>query len=85
MRLHLLWQCKGPLSPNTGDVSVELDTLSVDVLWTRIVAERRKAISTRVTEDDMDWGILVLFIVERVEIVRLLAELKSQLASLDTS
>jgi len=29
----------GTLSPNTGDVSVELDALPVDVLRTRIVAE----------------------------------------------
>lgn len=29
----------GPLSPNTGNVSVELDALAVDVLRVRIVAE----------------------------------------------
>jgi len=29
----------GTLSPNTGDVSVELDALPVDVLRTQIVAE----------------------------------------------
>ena len=31
-----------PLSPNTVDVSVELDALAVDVLRTRIVAEVEK-------------------------------------------
>ena len=30
------------LSPNTGDVSVELDALPVDVLWMRMVAEVEK-------------------------------------------
>ncbi len=32
----------GTLSPNTGDVRVELDALPIDVLRTRIVAEVEK-------------------------------------------
>jgi len=34
----------GTLSPNTGDVSVEVDALPVDVLRTRIVAEVEKCV-----------------------------------------
>ena len=37
-------QTREKLSPNTGDVSVELDALPVDVLRTRIAAEVEKRI-----------------------------------------
>jgi hypothetical protein len=35
---------RGPLSSNTGDASVELDALPVDVLRTQIVAEVEKRV-----------------------------------------